>query len=322
VAARLRVGVVGAGLAGNRHLDRLRVRLDVEIAGVADPSLEQRQQAANRYGIEVFETAEALLTNTRVDLAFICLPPDEHGPVERLCITLGIPMLVEKPIAANAETAGDLAALIADSGLPVAVGYQWRQLSFLPSVRALIAGRSVNLVVASWMCPSATAPWWGDVRRAGGQFVEQATHLIDLAISLNGPLEVLAGSASRARVGDVATGFPKASSVLARFENGAAGSFVSTCTLAAPYRRSVEILADDLTIVITDEGGASVTSTGRHDWPHEPPDLYVREHDALIEFVGRGETSLPLALYAEAVTAHRTACLMEEAMRVPASGDR
>ena len=317
--ARLEIGIVGAGVIGLRHLRRLAVRDDVVVAGVVDPASGQRDQVTALIDVPTFESAEALLASCALEAVIVCVPPDQRGATEGLFLQAGTPMLVEKPIAADLETAERLACHVADSGVPVIVGYQWRQISFLPKVREVLAEQSANLVVATWMCPSATAPWWGDVRSAGGQLIEQATHLIDLAILLNGNLVPVAGLGSAERVGGSASGFHKASSVLVRFENGAVGSFVATCVLAEPYRRTIEILGDNLTVVIGEDHGMCINSAGRHLWPHEGPDLYVREHDAFLELVDRGETRQPIATYAEALAAHRAACAMEAALATTAA---
>jgi predicted dehydrogenase len=315
VARVLSVAVIGVGVAGTRHLERLLRRDDAVVVGVVDSRPEQRERVRRTVGVAAHACIRELLGDTCPDAVFVCLPPDQHGRVEHECLDAGVPMLVEKPIGIDLATPDAVAAHVARSGVPAVVGYQWRQLSFLPEVALQLAGRSVHLVVGSWMGPPAAAAWWGDVRMAGGQLVEQATHLVDLAVSLNGPFEVVSAVASRERHGHASTGFPLGSSATGRFANGAAGAFLSTCSLSVPHRRSLDLLADDLAVSITDSAATCVTSRSSHRWVHDPPDPLVREQDAFLELVRTGTCSRPLVPYAEALVSHRAAVAMEALMR-------
>lgn len=312
--ARLRVGIVGAGTAGLGHLRRLLAREDAQVVGMADPSPARRRQVTGMADLATYESPEELLDVHQLDAAFVCLPPHQHGRTERLLVDAAVPMLIEKPVALDLATAEAIGSLLEDTALPAVVGYQWRQLSFLPAVRVELADRQLDLVTATWMCPAAEAPWWGDVRLAGGQFTEQGTHLVDLAINLVGRIEVVAGVAAERRVGGNPQGFARASTVIARVGFAAAGSFTATCALAEPYRRSLELVADRLLILITEEGGRCVNTAGTSVWHHEAPDLYVREHDAFFDLVTHGSTSRPLATYAEALETLRVTSAMESAL--------
>jgi len=96
-----------------------------------------------------FESAEALLIfeAERLDAVFICVPPNAHGDIENLAVNSQTPMFIEKPLAHDLATAEDLALRIAGR-VAVAVGYQWRQLSFLPEVLERLSRTEPNLVVA------------------------------------------------------------------------------------------------------------------------------------------------------------------------------
>lgn len=310
----MRVGVVGAGVAGRRHLMRLLPNDAVTIAGVVDRDPRRRETIAAATGAATFPSLEALYEAGGVDVLFVCVPPLEHGALEELALEQGTPLFVEKPIAVGVDIAETIAERVRAAQVPVAVGYQWRQLSFLPSVLEHLEGQETNLVVGSWMSPSATPGWWGDTRSAGGQFVEQATHLVELALHLVGPIVSVAGTPSERRLGGRATGFAKASVITARFANGAAGSFVATCTLSEPHRRALELFADGLAVCVTDLD-CRVTANGTTTrWAHDGRDLYEREHDAFLAAV-RGEAGRgPLVSYDEALAAHRITYDMERAL--------
>ena len=84
-----------------------------------------------------------------------------------------------------------------DAGLTVAVGYQWRGLDFLPELRARLDVHPPRLVVGRWVGDTPPPAWWRKVDQGGGQVVEQATHVFDIARSLAGEAKVVAAASSR-----------------------------------------------------------------------------------------------------------------------------
>ena len=284
----------------------------MKVVGIAEPDAATRAAAATRFATPTYASAEALFAAGPLDAVFICVPPHQHGTIEELALSSQTAMFIEKPLAHDLETAEALANRL-EEAVPTAIGYHWRQLSFLREIEARLAERDLNLVISTWMSRWAAASWWGDIETAGGQVVEQATHLIDLSLALAGPIDSVLAAASAPRVHEP-TGFHKASTALARFTSGAVGCFLTTCVLADPHRRSLELFSDGLAISITDR--AALIVDGRDDvaLSHEGPDLYSLEQSAFLELVTRGRTTRPLVTYRDALLAHRAAFAIEATM--------
>lgn len=108
--ARTRILVAGAGAFGREHLSRLSRMVDVEIVGIADRLPAAAQEAAERYGLPVWDTdATALIDRLRPDGLIVATPANSHVPLACAALDRGIPVLVEKPVA---PTAVEVAALI------------------------------------------------------------------------------------------------------------------------------------------------------------------------------------------------------------------
>jgi predicted dehydrogenase len=61
-----------------------------------------------------------------------------------------------------------------------------------------MAGRTVRLVHGTWLDKVPPVAWWTDPTRSGGQVVEQAVHVLDLARVLVGEVrEVTAAGGPR-----------------------------------------------------------------------------------------------------------------------------
>ncbi|HEV3445319.1 MAG TPA: Gfo/Idh/MocA family oxidoreductase [Gemmataceae bacterium] len=107
--ARLRVAVVGVGHLGKEHARILADLPDVELVGVADVNAEQSQTVARRLGCRAFANYRAFLH--LADAAVIAVPTTAHHSVAAEFLRCGIPVLVEKPLAATLEEAESLVEL-------------------------------------------------------------------------------------------------------------------------------------------------------------------------------------------------------------------
>jgi predicted dehydrogenase len=107
--SRLRVAVIGVGHLGKEHARILAGLPDVELVGVVDTSAEQAQAVATRVGTQAFTDYRPLLD--QVDAASIVVPTTAHYPVAHAFLKRGIPVLVEKPLAATVDEAEGLVEL-------------------------------------------------------------------------------------------------------------------------------------------------------------------------------------------------------------------
>ena len=303
----------GAGWIVPKHLAALD-RLDrTELVGVMSRTAE-RALATTAGRAATYTDMARLLDEQHPDVVYVCTPPYRTPEACDLLIGRGIPFLVEKPLAARD---GDAPPRIADAidraGLVVAVGYHWRGLDFLGEVRRRLAERPVQLVLARWLDDTPGPDWWGRVDQGGGQVVEQATHLYDLARHLVGEATVV-GAASTAvppppagRVVDVVG----STSATLRFASGAAGSFVNT-RLVTPAVIELELVSPDLrtTVRLATEretlswdveftGPSGVASLTNERDPYEV------QSEAFLDAVEAGDPRRVLATYRDALATDR-----------------
>ena len=103
----LRVGVVGAGMAGNFHVHCLRrvYGVQVEVAGVTSLRSESRRQFGQTRGIPVYDSVEQMIEH--VDLLDVCSPPSAHKEAILLAARAGKHVIVEKPLTGFFGPPGD-----------------------------------------------------------------------------------------------------------------------------------------------------------------------------------------------------------------------
>lgn len=119
--ARLRMAVVGVGHLGKEHARILTGLPEVELVGVADVNAEQAHAVALQCNTRAYATYWPLLN--LVDAACIAVPTAQHHTIASEFLQRGIPLLVEKPLAANLDQAEALVALSQQHGALLQVGH-------------------------------------------------------------------------------------------------------------------------------------------------------------------------------------------------------
>jgi myo-inositol 2-dehydrogenase / D-chiro-inositol 1-dehydrogenase len=305
----LRLGLVGAGWITPAHLAALD-RLDrTRLVGVASARLESATATAAPRGAAAYDNLAAMLDAQRPDVAYVCVPPSAAVAACAELAERGIPFLVEKPLAAT-DTAGParIAALVAERGLVAAVGYHLRALDALPEVRErLAAAGGARLVTARWLDGTPAPAWWLREDVGGGQVVEQATHLYDLARLLVGEATVVGAASIREEpVVPAGADVADATAVVLRFETGAVGSFANTRRLASGTVE-MELAAPGLLVTIrragADPGRWEVAFSDRATVRTIPPgrDPYEVQAEAFLDAVEAGTPAAVLSTYADAL---------------------
>ena len=311
---RLRIAFAGAGWIVPKHLAALDRLGRSEVVGIMSRTTERAAATAAGRGVPTFTELDRLLDETRPDAVFLCLPPYLSPAACLAVIDRALPFLVEKPLSARD---GDAPPRVADAidrrGLVVAVGYHWRGLDVLPEARRRLAEQPPELVLARWIDGTPGPDWWGRADQGGGQAVEQATHLYDLARHLVGEASVV-GAASTSvppmppgRVVDVVG----STAAVLRFDSGAVGSFVNTrrteppvieLELVSPGLRATirlkteqEELAWELVLATPD--GVIRTPNRR--------DPYEVQAEAFLDAVEAGDPGHVLATYRDALATDR-----------------
>ena len=299
----VRIGMVGAGAVAARHLRTLLAMDGVEVAAVADPALERAKELAAEAGAAVYPNHMELLEAERLDAVYICVPPFAHGAPELAVIDAGLPMFVEKPVAIDQETAAAVAARLAGRSLVTCTGYHWRWLDIFDRAAALLADRPARLVQCWWLDKVPPPPWWLRRDGSGGQTIEQTTHVLDAARGLAGDVaEVHAFGAGAAAADDI----HDVSAASLRFASGAVGTVASTCLLPRLHRAGVQVVADGLSLELSETELVAEVDGRRDGWTADG-DARPRPDRDFVVAVRGGENRIRVP-WPEAYRTHLLAC--------------
>ncbi|MGC4896784.1 Gfo/Idh/MocA family protein [Micromonospora sp. DT31] len=305
-----RVGLVGAGGVAQRHARVLAGFEDVELIGVTDVAPEAARALAEPYGARVFRDVEELLA-AGPDAVYVCVPPFAHGPVEEAVVAAGVPMFVEKPVAADLETAERIAALVHGRGLLTGVGHHWRYLHVVEEARRLLADRPVRMVNGAWLDKVPPVAWWARRDRSGGPVVEQAAHVLDLVRLLAGEVTEVSAYADGSPPPVDGADIDSVTAATLRFASGAVGTLAAACVLTWKHRAGVEILADGLALSLGEDGLTVRDGDDERHVPVDPDDARVAVDRAFVDAV-RGIGDDVRVPYAEALRTHRLALAVAE----------
>lgn len=224
----IRIGIVGCGWFGNRHLDYLLTREDVQVTALAAPGTEKRMKTAAKVpGVQTFSSGEEMIASGLVDAIIICVPTNAHGSLEELAAKKGIHMYVEKPLGLDEQTIRQNLKAIEESGVVCAVGYQERCDEGIARLRRAVKPEEICMMEGAWISSMPGAAWWRDKNRSGGQLVEQTTHIADMMRVLAGEVVEVSGFAGKYPGGDYTV--DDHSAAVLRFESGAIAVLASGC---------------------------------------------------------------------------------------------
>ena len=315
--ARLRIGIVGAGGIAHRHLGVLETFEDARVVGVADPHVARVEALAERAGARAFVSHDEMLAVLEFDALWICVPPFAHGAPELAAVAAKLPFFVEKPISLDAALAREIDEAVRRAGLVTAVGYHWRYLDIVDEARRLLADNPAQLMSGYWLDQTPTPDWWRREDRSGGQIVEQATHIIDLARFLAGDvLEVYGMAATRPRADFPDLDISTASTAALRFASGAIANLSATCLLRWSHRVGLHVFADGLALEISDHALMVDVGRGRPMRGAEGDPVW-RQDRAFLDAV-RGGMNRVRTSYAEALETHLVALAITESARTGA----
>jgi predicted dehydrogenase len=133
----LRVGVVGCGYWGAKHVRALLSLESVAQISVIEPN-EERRSAITRVfpRVDGYRTLGSALDF--LDAVVIATPPSTHAPLAAEAISRGVHVMVEKPLAVNTAEAHAMINAARAAGVTLMVGHTFEYHSAVWSLREMV----------------------------------------------------------------------------------------------------------------------------------------------------------------------------------------
>lgn len=136
---RTRVAIVGLGYWGPNLARVLAERTDVELSWLCDLDQERVERLGRRYpGARLASSIDQMLAREELDAVVLATPVFTHYELAHRCLSAGLHVFVEKPLAPSAEQASELIDLAARRGLVLMCGHTFLYSPPVRHIRKLI----------------------------------------------------------------------------------------------------------------------------------------------------------------------------------------
>jgi len=283
----VRVGIVGPGYIGARHIEAWR-HLDVAIHGYARSPVRRAEVAPAYPEVTWHPSYDSLLA--AVEVVDLCTPTDTHAELALRGVAAGRHVVCEKPLALTLAEAEKMVAACATAGVQLHVAHLGRYLAGYAAARQAVLDGEVGEPTELRLYRGGAAPtwatWFADPARSGGVLLDLGIHDIDFARWIAGDVVDVTGAMTGPGRGVAVLTHASGARSEVTAEWGAAGK---------PFRTSFEI---------SGTGGSL-----HHDSVHEMPG---RAADPMVEMLGEFRAAIrggpdPRIVPADAVAALRIA---------------
>jgi nucleoside-diphosphate-sugar epimerase/predicted dehydrogenase len=191
----LRVGLVGAGYISEFHAHAVQRVPNARLVGVTDFVTSRAAGLAARFDIpSVFPSMEVMIEKG-VDVIHILTPPETHAQLAIAALKSGCHVLVEKPLAINAEEVDCISAAAAAALKSVCVNHSLLYDRFVSKALRLVRSGAIGVPLSfDYFRSSEYPPYRGGTlpihyRNGGYPFLDQGVHALYLAESFLGEIE-------------------------------------------------------------------------------------------------------------------------------------
>jgi predicted dehydrogenase len=233
----IKVGLLAYGAIGDEHNKAITATAGLTLSAVCDTNPERLAAALNiSPDAKTFSDANEMLAEGDLDLVVVSTPPNSHYKWAKQALSLGLHVMLEKPMALTTAECDELMALAKTNSLLLVV-YQNRRydLDFL-TIKAQIENDQIGEIfhyesfVGGYSKPCDF--WHSDAAVSGGAIFDWGSHFIDQIMSLVPASVDFVSGLNQKRVWDHVTNADHAQ-VNINFKNGVQAVFINSDLAAA-----------------------------------------------------------------------------------------
>lgn len=304
----INVAIMGCGGIASVHAERLMKIEGVRLKAFMDIDEKKARSFSEKFGGQCYNSVDSLIKNENVDALYVATPPFVRGE-EVKAIEKGIAVFFEKPVALSLCKAEEILDSIKRYSVINSVGYMWRYLDVSSIAKEEVRKNSPTaMVLGQYIDPFWFPPkhWWLYKDKGGGQVLEQATHVFDLARFLEGEVSRVYAEIDNLIAGKLIYSDMTAednSVVSLRFKSGAVGVIVSSCVSQNTFTgTSLRLITRN---VVVEHFGHSkilrIYEKNRVQEIRSSVDPYLEEDKVFIDAIRTGDTSKIKSSFEDAV---------------------
>lgn len=191
---KLGIGIAGTGSILAYHAEALARLPEIALRALAGRDPAKAEVLAARYGFErAVDGFEALIARDDVDAVVIATPDDTHADLAMAAIQAGKHVLVQKPLAPDADSCLRLVAAANAARVDLQASFMHRYFPETLRALELVRAGAIGKIESMRLRNATPGPDWADWffrkdRNPGGVVQQLGVHGIDLALLFGGPI--------------------------------------------------------------------------------------------------------------------------------------
>ena len=184
----INVALIGAGGIGRHYINMFKKATGGRVVAAADVNAQALEEAAKLDGsIAMERNYRKLLKRKDIDAVVVCTPNKMHYQPTLDALAAGKHVLVEKPMAMNAEHAGLMCKAAEQHRRLLMIGFQWRFSPAAQMIRKAVAAGELGkiLYVRCQALRRRGIPSWGvfgvKALQGGGPMIDIGVHILEMA---------------------------------------------------------------------------------------------------------------------------------------------
>ncbi len=195
---KYRVAVIGAGAIGHDHIQGFQQSPYAKVVAIAEKNASRGEETAKKFGVsDLYKDYRRILYRKDIDVVSIALPNYLHAPVAIATLKAGKHVLVDKPMATNAQDAARIITAAKRARKIFMVGQNFRFSPEAQLLKTTIEAGALGKIYharAYWLRQRGIpriGSWFTQKKFAGGgACYDIGVHLIDLALHLMGDFKI------------------------------------------------------------------------------------------------------------------------------------
>ena len=252
-------GIIGTGMIAELHAKSMKALDNVELIGFFGTNAASAQKRAEQFQCKAYSSLDEFLADPAIEAVTIATPSGTHGAVAIAAAQAGKHILCEKPLEITLEKVDAIIEACDKNNVLLSPVFQIRFTRPVQLVReAMRSGRFGRMVLASaqmrWYREPAYysgSSWRGTwAMDGGGALMNQAIHMIDLLIYINGaPEEVFAFSGTLTHSIEVEDNL----CATVKYRNGSFGTIEVSTSCAPGFPRRLEFSGSEGTVAFEED---------------------------------------------------------------------
>lgn len=186
---KLKLAIIGTGSRGVGDFGKILIaRDDIEITALCDTNPVRLRAAAEILGItpNFYSSIEEMAAKESLDGVIITTPDCEHYACAKLAMAAGWNVLIDKPLATNAQEGKELIGLSRKTGKALMIGFNLRHSEVLKRLKGFIDDGTLGQVFLAENREfydggkTYMARWNRSYAKTGGLWIHKGSHDFDI----------------------------------------------------------------------------------------------------------------------------------------------